>query len=467
MDTKTLSKKIVILGAGFGGLRAAQVLSKNLRALTLSDTYEIVLVDRNDHHTYTPLLYEVATTPQETVALRDLHAVAAYDIRSIIDGTNIQFIHKKIECIEPMEGRVYFMDGETIVCQFIVLALGSETNYFGIPGLEKYSLPFKTFADAIRIRDAVSDCASQKTAEVNPPTFSHGNHSLEKIGLLSRSPFGQNHKVFREGGRVKIVIGGAGPTGVELASEFKNWCEEIEKEFKGCRIDVTLIEGAKTILPGLDERVIALATRRLNYLNVRVVTEKKIACAKKKAVVFDTGDTMPFDVLVWAGGVKAPELLLNASVKTEERNRAIVGDGMKCLPQTPNLNFAMHVYGLGDSICFYDPVTKRPIPGVARAAISQGNVVAWNIIEEIKKLEISTYNLKPKTYVPKKYAYVVPVGGKYAVAKVGPIIISGIFGWILKGLVELNYLLSIMSPVKAARIWFKGLAIFMRTKKLG
>src|SRR5437879_1313040 len=99
MDTR---KKIVVLGAGFGGLRAAKVLARNLTALNLMDRYEIILVDRNDHHTYTPLLYEVATTSSESATLSNLHSVAAYDIRHLIRKTAITFIQKEIEYIDPI-----------------------------------------------------------------------------------------------------------------------------------------------------------------------------------------------------------------------------------------------------------------------------------------------------------------------------------------------------------------------------
>jgi len=122
---------------------------------------------------------------------------------------------------------------------------------------------------------------------------------------------------------------------------------------------------------------------------------------------------------------------------------------------------------LGDAVCFYNPKTQKPVPGVARAAISQANVVAHNIFEEIKKELNPHYQLRIKNYHPMEYPYVIPVGGKFAVAKIGPLIISGFFGWVLKGLVELNYLLSIMPLHRALIIWLKGLWIFIQNDRLG
>ena len=107
-------KTIAILGAGFGGLRAAKVLARNLKKLNLLQKYEVILIDRNDHHTYTPLLYEVATTSKETANMCDLHSVATYTIRSLIAKTDIRFIQKEIKSIDPMHGSIHFTDGETL-----------------------------------------------------------------------------------------------------------------------------------------------------------------------------------------------------------------------------------------------------------------------------------------------------------------------------------------------------------------
>ena len=98
---------------------------------------------------------------------------------------------------------------------------------------------------------------------------------------------------------------------------------------------------------------------------------------------------------------------------------------------------------------------------VARAAISQGTIAVKNIVRETRG---EKPNLK---YGPRKYPYIIPVGGKYAVSKIGPLVIAGFFGWILKGLVELNYLFSIMPNTKALKIWLKGLKLFIQNDRLG
>ncbi|MEX2410610.1 MAG: hypothetical protein WD607_04435, partial [Candidatus Paceibacterota bacterium] len=114
-------------------------------------------------------------------------------------------------------------------------------------------------------------------------------------------------------------------------------------------------------------------------------------------------------------------------------------------------------YAIGDISCIYDPKTGNPTPAVARSAIEQGRIVAHNILNKNN----------PKEYKYKKYPYIIPIGGKYAVAKIGPIVFSGFIAWVFKGVVELNYFLSILPFFKALKVWFKGLKIFIKNDRLG
>ncbi|MEK7193660.1 MAG: FAD-dependent oxidoreductase [Patescibacteria group bacterium] len=424
-------KKIVILGAGFGGLRTAIILSKKLRRLDIREKYEIVLVDRNDHHTYTPLLYEVATTSKETADLPTLHEVAAYKIDTILKHYPIRFTQGEITAIDLIEGDLFLNKKHKITCDYVVLALGSEANFFDIPGVRGNALSFKTFSDAIRIRNAV------------------WNLALEGKNVI------------------KILIGGGGPTGVELAGELKMWCGELEETFKKCRLNVTIIEAQPTILSSFGPKIISVAEKRLQKLAVKIIAPERIATAKKGSVVLQSGREVPYDVLVWTGGVKAPDILSRLPIQEELRNHVKVIGGMECLPQTSNLKLHARIYAIGDNVCFYDPITKKAIPGVARAALSQATIAAHNILEDILFEEKKVPRVRHTTYNPMDYPYIIPVGGKYAIAKIGPFVVSGFLGWILKGIVELNYLVSIMPFSQAIKTWLKGLKIFIKNDRLG
>lgn len=424
-------KHILVLGAGFGGLRTAKKIAEGLRRLKLEEKYELFLVDKNDHHTYTPLLYEVATTSKTTANLYGLHEVAAYKIQSLTQNLPIKFIKNRVNELDAATGVAYLEDGRSLRYDFLVFAPGSEINYFGIKGLQENSIPLKEFSDAIRLRDEVWKMAEGDKKEI------------------------------------KVVVGGGGSTGVELAGELKIWCGELEKEYRGCRLQVSIIEAAPTVLAGFPENIIKIVNDRLRKLDVKIISGKKISEARKGSVVLKDGEKIPFDVLVWAGGVKASGLLSQMPFSTD-KGRAMAEEKMLlCLSEDFHLHLRPTVYGVGDSICFYNPLTKRPVPGVARAAILQANVAAHNLLEEIKHSENQKYKPVYKKYKPLEYPYIIPVGGKWAVAKIGPFVLRGFLGWIFKGLVELNYLFSIMPPWKAVKIWLKGLWIFIKNDRLG
>jgi len=197
------------------------------------------------------------------------------------------------------------------------------------------------------------------------------------------------------------------------------------------------------------------------------MTNEIIKQAMANEVLTQGGKNIPFDILIWTGGVKASSLTQKLPLKKEKRGRIEIGSALECLPQSPDLKVTGHIYAIGDIACSYDPETGRPVPQVARAAISQGKIAAKNIIEDIKKHAGLSKKTFTYTYKPINYPYIIPVGGKYAVAKIGPLIISGFWGWILKGLVEFNYLISIMPFGKALKIWLKGLRVFIQNDRLG
>ncbi len=418
-------KSIVVLGAGFGGLKAAFDLNRGLRRRDLLDQYEIHLVDRNSYHTYTPTLYEISTTSKETANYVGLKQIVAFEIAELIKKTAINFIKAEIKELDLLGGDLHLANGSRLKCDYLILAAGSETNYFGIPGLAELSLPLKNFIDALTIRDRIVEL------------IAGGKKNL------------------------KIVIGGGGSAGVEIAGELAEWSEELNEESGGFKSEISIIEAGPTMLPGFDPKIVSKAQRRLREIGIQLINNEAIDRALPDKVLLKSGAEISYDVLIWTGGVKASSLISPLPLKIEKRGRVEVAGKMECLPQTPNLKLYGKIYGIGDVVCFYDPKTGKPMPGVARAAIIQGGIAAHNVIADI------TGSGNYKEYQPMNYPYVVPIGGKWALAKLGPLVIAGFFGWILKGLVELNYLLSIMPLSRAMKVWLHGLMIFIRNDRLG
>ena len=436
-------KTILILGAGFGGLRAAICLGKKMKHSGLKDKYEIILVDKNDYHTYTPTLYEVATTSKLTADYLKLKRIVTFPVADSINGLPVIFKKGAIKNLN-LKKKLVVLDGNQIITyEYLVIALGLEANDFGIPGV-KNALQLKSFLHALEIRDKIFELLEEQ------------DQTAVKDGASPK--------------QLHIVVGGGGSTGVELAGELAEWiCDPIYK--KNCDIIVSIVEGSETILNNFDKRIIRAATNRLKRLGVKLITGDSILSVKECEAVLKSGRTIPHDAFIGTGGVKAPEIFNKFPLQLEHQGKIKVEDEMSCvlsLNHLHPLNAAYgKIYGVGDIVCFYDTKTQKPVAGVARAAIIQGTIVANNIFEDIRLSEGLVNTAKHKKYCPQQYPYVIPVGGKWAVAKIGPFIIKGFLGWILKGLIELNYLISIMPIRKALSIWFTGLRIFIKNDRLG
>ena len=387
--------------------------------------YQIILVDRNAYHTYTPTLYEVATTSKEVANRIDLKRVTTYPIAELLSGRKIQFIQDTIKNIDARQAKIELERGDSITYSHLVFALGSKVNFFNIDGLQKKCFTLKTFTDALAIRDAI----------------------LEKVNSA---------KYNRE---LNIVICGAGSTGVELAAELQEWFAELRKEGKRCNIHTTLIDAYPNILARLDKEVIRKAEKRLKKLGVNILLNSLIEKIAGDKITLKGDIRVRYDILIWTGGIEASPLIQTLPFK-----KSIMGIEVDKTLRAKLLNnktkLGGEIYVIGDSAVFKNSLTRTLVPQMARPAISEGSVAAANIIKSITG--------KPKKqFKPFEYPYIVPVGGKHALVKIGPLIVSGLSGWILKGLIELVYLASIMPLQRALKIWFTGLAIFIKNDRLG
>lgn len=395
------------------------VLSKHARSLKRKG-YNIILIDKNQYHTYTPTLYEISTTSKKTANYIDLQSVVTYPIEDLI-GDKIEFKQAEVEKIDTRKGEVLLKDADPVPYSHLILGIGTQTRYFDIEGLEQKALPLKTFKDALNIRETIWALAT--SAKTND--------------------------------EINVVIGGAGPTGVELTAELQEWFAELKKEGVRCNMKTTLVDASNRILSRLDKKIADKATKRLQRLGANIITKARVEKVKKDKITLSGDMRIRYDVLIWTGGVKAPENILSLPLKQVGQRGLIVDKYMRTKPKRKNQKMKGDIYAIGD-IAVY----KKSIPQMARPAISQGAIAAHNIISQIKKRPL-------KEFKPWKYPYIVPTGGKHSLAKIGNVILSGLLGWLLKGLVELNYLISIMPINRALRIWIKGLQIFIKNDRLG
>lgn len=413
-SANTNKKNIVILGAGFGGITAALSLAKKKEVL--GDDYEIILIDRHHHQLYTPALYEIASIPQENITDIALKTSVLIPLADIAAKKQITVLTDEIIGLAPEKQEVLLKNNGTFPYAFCVVALGSETNYFGIPGLKERSFPLKTFNDAVRLRNAIEELVKKNDG-------------------------------------MKIVVGGAGASGVELAAEFVNFiCDIKEKVLNGkkvCNVEFLLVEASPDILPGFDEKTVQKTKRRLARLGVRIKTSTAINAVEEKEIIFKNGERESYDILCWTGGVAGPAILSQFGLPLSPKNTLEIDDTLRVKRTNGSL------FAIGDNASFTNPKTGKPLVWNVPVAEAEGRLAARNILRAIRSEPL-------KKFVPlKQYPFILAVGKKYAIADLVIIRIAGFFGWFLKQLAELRYLLFILPFKKAIATWLRGEKYFI------
>lgn len=404
-------RNIVIVGAGFGGVTAALKLAKKIKKFP---GYGLILIDGHEYQTYTPALYEIASVPREYATDTALRSSIAIPVANIIKNKAVIFIKDRVAGLNLPEKKVVLENSGAISYEYLVLALGSETNYFDIPGLREHSFPLKTLRDAARIRNGVEDLIIKKDG-------------------------------------VKIVVGGAGATGVELVAEFVNFVcalRETVARKKACDTHFLLVEAAPEILPGFAEWIIRKAKRRLANLGVKIKTGAMITAVNERELFFKDGRKETYDILIWTGGVKGPSSLERTGLPLSPKGSVLIDETLRVQ------GLADSVFAIGDNATFVDPRTQRPLPWNVPVAEQEGRMAAKNIFRLIQKKPL-------KKFTPyKKYPYILAVGRKYALADLILVRFSGLWGWTAKQLVELRYLLFVLPLGKAVRMCWRDLKIF-------
>lgn len=423
--------KIVILGAGFGGLRAALDLAKAGREI---EGHEVVLVDRMFHHVYTPLLYEVATgyfndeKSEKKFELWERILCKGVCIRieqlpAIVSGQHMRFEAGDITRIDRVSRQVVFADERTLSYDYLVLALGAETDYFGIPGIREHAIPFKTARDALTLRRRIMTIAANR----------------------------------RENGQKKvcIAVGGGGPTGVELAAEVTNMLRKMfsPRVFHQAQCSVMLVEASPRILGAFTPEVSAMAERRLRKLGVSLLTNVAVSAVKDGEITLTNRETnetktIPTDIFVWTGGVRGNHLVNEAGFETDKKGRALVDEYLRIKDDE-------RVFALGDAASCPNPKFKTE-PGLGYVAAKQGSVVAANILRLLGgKL--------PEPYEPiGRVDAIIPLGGKHELAVIFGAHFHGFFAWCIRRFVDLRYFMSILPFRSALFFWLRGAKVYIQ-----
>ena len=406
-------RQIVVLGAGFAGLRTGLSLARQ------SVENRIIIVDHSPYHVYHPTLYEVATSVRSDASAVALKGTVLLDNASILKRfQNITFKQAWVKSIDVDRKIVHTDDGD-LAYNGLVVALGSKTDFYDIPGLKEYSFTLKSFEDAVRIR----------------------NHVDEVINSYQQT---------RDLACLNFVVGGGGFTGIEFAAELTNYLKHLRASLPALpAVYVHVIEGAPQILPGLPQEVSARIAERLQALGVIVKTGSFITEAKEDGVQIGEREFLEARTIVWTGGVRAVITPFAKKIPVDNKDRVIVSSRL-------NLDSYPEVFVIGDCSAWIDPATNKPLAPTAQIALHQADYVARMLPRQLNDEDFPVY--RPK----RQFNSIVPVSGKYALVTGGSRTLYGFLPYVVRRMADLRYLLSVAPWWQALPFWLKGSYIYIK-----
>ncbi|MBA3532252.1 MAG: NAD(P)/FAD-dependent oxidoreductase [Ardenticatenales bacterium] len=385
---------ILILGAGYAGLRAALDLAEAKRAGELGEV-TVTLVDRNDYHQVITWLHEVAAASVAPDKAR-------IPLEQLLGAGGVAFHQATVRGIAPREQRVLLADSEALSYDRLVVALGSITAWPPIEGLREHALPMRWWDEAVRLREAVLH---------NFALAAEMEDEAERKRLLT------------------LVVAGGGYTGCQLAGEMAHWVPELADHFGLSLLELTLrqIEARERLMPGWDERLADKAERILRRKGVQILLNSPLERLDAQTMTLKGKNPMPYGLLIWAGGVQAPPLLKDSGFTTGVQGRAEV-DAYLRAKEYPD------VFVIGDASLWMEG--DKPLPGTASHALRQGEYVARMIRRQIQGKGLADYE-------PTNLGLMVSLGGSDGVGIALGIPLSGVTAGILKEGIESWYLSTI------------------------
>jgi len=399
--------QVVILGGGFGGLYAAQALSKA--------AVQVTLVDRRNFHLFQPLLYQVATGG---LSPGDI----ASPLRAILKHSkNTKVLSAEIADIDPKAQKVYLSDGE-LDYDYLIVATGASHHYFGHPEWAALAPGLKTVEDALEMRRRIF--LSFETAE-------RETSSKQREAWLN------------------FVVVGGGPTGVELAGALGELAHgTLKGEFKNINtreVKIFLVEGTDRVLPPYPSQLSKKAANSLKKLGVTVLTDTLLTQILPGSVTIkgpQGTEKIPTHTVLWAAGVAASPLGQKIAARTglqPDRAGRLAVEPDLSLPGYPNL------FVIGD-LALFTHQDGKALPGVAPVAMQQGRYVARALRERL-----ALRDSKPFHYLNKGNLAVI--GRNAAVADIGPIKLNGFLAWLIWAFVHIRYLIEFDNKVLVLVQW--------------
>jgi NADH dehydrogenase len=393
--------RVVIVGAGFGGLSAARAL--------VGRPVEVTIVDQRNFHTFQPLLYEVATAGLDS-------GDVAYPIRAIFGrADNVTFRFATVTGVDWDRGEILLQDTHPLPFDSVIVASGATARFFGIPGASEHSYPLYTLTDARSLRD----------------------HVLRRLEDVDAHP-----EMVAEGALTFVVVGG-GPTGVEVAGALAELLD-VAVRHDGFRFDraaerVILVDGLDRLLTPFKESAASYAAATLEGRGVELKLGHMVKAVTASGVEFDDGTQIPTRTVIWAGGVTVEGTIAShLGAATGQNGRLVVG---------PDLSLPGHdgAYGVGDAAAVLwgpDPGdSDRICPQVAQVAIQSGAHAARQILDRIEGRPVEPFRYRDK-------GIMATIGRRAAITQFrNGTVVRGTLGWLAWLALHLLYLVGYRNKI--------------------
>ncbi|MBO9691098.1 NAD(P)/FAD-dependent oxidoreductase [Chryseobacterium sp.] len=400
-----MKKHILIVGGGFAGINLIKSLKNDKR-------FKITLVDKNNYHFFPPLIYQVATSFIEASNI-------SYPFRKLFSNNkNVKFHMGSLLRVNP-DNKTIDTDTGSLAYDYLVLALGTESNFFGMENVRKCALPMKNIEEALYLR----------------------NHILLTLEEAARN------KEIKEAEKLQnIVIAGGGPTGVELAGMLAEMGRYIaQKEYPEIKLGLSsiyLIDALPTLLSPMSQLAQKTAYEKLKELGVKIVLNVSVKDYTDNKVILSDGKTIETETLIWTSGVigkEVPGLPENSIGK----GRRILVDAYNKVEGTSN------IYALGDiALMLSEEKYPKGHPQLAQVAIQQGKNLGANFkrIEDGKVLEPFHYNDKGSMAIISKYNAVVDLPKRS---------FNGFIAWLTWLFIHIIPLVGFKNKIQLAVDWFR------------
>ncbi|MEE8603139.1 NAD(P)/FAD-dependent oxidoreductase [Euzebya tangerina] len=393
--------RVVVVGAGFGGLSVARELAKDLA--------HVQIIDRRNHHLFQPLLYQVATAGLEPSDI-------AYAVRGITKRLqSVDFTFAEVTGADLDAKVLHTRTRGTVPYDTLVLAAGARTATFGVPGVEEHAFGLKSLDDALDFREHL--LGQFESCAVDP-------------GLVAR-------------GALNVVVVGGGPTGVEMAGATAELYARVMRhdfpELDVSAAEVTLVEMAPHLLAPFHEKLQANAAEELRLRGVQVRLDTSVAEITAEGVVLEGGDLLPAATCVWAAGVEAVPLGDVLGLKTDRAGRITVNPDLT-VPGHPD------VFAIGDIASVEGP-DGRPLPQLAPVALQQGEYVAKRLADRAAGRQTGSF-----TYTDK--GSMATIGRRSAIAQLpGGIRFTGSLAWLSWLVLHIYFLVGFRNRISVMLNW--------------